>query len=31
MGSRLSIDKHVSQLEEILELNTKFLEKIKFD
>ena len=31
MGSKLSIDKHVSNLEDILELNTKLLEKIKFD
>lgn len=31
MGTKLSIDKHVSNLEDILELNTKLLEKIKFD
>lgn len=31
MGSKLSIDKHVSNLEDLLELNTEFLDKIKFE
>ncbi|CAD8182181.1 unnamed protein product [Paramecium pentaurelia] len=31
MGTKLSIDKHVSNLEDILELNIKLIEKVKFD
>lgn len=31
MGPNLSIDKHVSNLEDILELNIKLIEKVKFD
>lgn len=30
MGSFLSVDKHVSNLEDILELNPKFLAQTKF-
>ena len=31
MGPKLSIYKHISNLEDILELNIKLLEKVKFD
>jgi hypothetical protein len=31
MGSRISVDKHVSNLQDILELNPKLLEKVKFE
>jgi hypothetical protein len=30
MGSRISVDKHVSRLEDVLELNTKVIENLKF-
>ena len=30
MGSRISVDKHTSRLEDILDLNPKLLEKVKF-
>lgn len=31
MGTRISIDKHVSKLEDILELNPKTLSTIRFE
>lgn len=31
MGSRISVDKHTSRLEDILDLNPKLLEKVKFE
>jgi len=31
MGSKISIDKHVSNLEDILEMNPKFFAKLKFE
>ena len=31
MGSKISIDKHVSNLEDILEMNPKYFLKLKFE
>lgn len=31
MGSKISIDKHVSYLDDILEMNPKYFNKLKFD
>lgn len=31
MGSKISIDKHVSYLDDILEMNPKYFSKLKFD
>lgn len=31
MGSKISIDKHVSQLDDILELTPSYFEKIKYE
>ena len=31
MGSKISVDKHTSRLEDILDLNPKLLEKVKFE
>ena len=31
MGSRISVDKHVSCLEDVLDINPKILEKVKFE